>query len=272
MITNYESHLKDEKKAFEYCNKAFEDYYVRKAPELVIRKKAVRLAKKLKINSCCPYPQLNTPELHICANTLKRKVDLRNNVFYEPNEDGGFNVIKVEQVALNYYLDELGYTGGLHRENDLFNVIFFLLFYEQIFVKDEKINDIYRFDFQKLPLDFGSDSFYESRRDHFQRRFHFIGELSNEMLADLIESEYEKYQNLKMVIKKDSIHLRHLKEIALCVNMSALMNVCRRLAEDHRFTRSGFPDLIVWNIDQRKIKAVEVKGEFQDFYYFELRN
>jgi len=125
LITNCESHLKDEKKAYEYCIKAFEDYCVRKAQELIIHKKAIRLAKKLKIESVRPYPQLNTPEVQIYANTIKRKVDVRNNIFYELDNDGGFNVIKVEQVALNYYLDELGYTFGLHSENHLFNIFFF---------------------------------------------------------------------------------------------------------------------------------------------------
>lgn len=27
-----------------------------------------------------------------------------------------------------------------------------------------------------------------------------------------------------------------------------------------RFTRSGFPDLLVWNKESKRIKAVEVKG------------
>ena len=263
LITNCESHLKDEKKAYDYCTQAFEDYYVRNALELNIRRKAIRLAKKLKIKpNPHSLPNYNVPEVQMTANTIKRKVDLRNNIFYELNDQGGFTVLKVEQVALNYYIDQLGFTNGLHSENHLFNIFFYLLFYDQIFIKDNSIKDIYRYDFQKLPLDFGSDSFYESRSVHFQRRFDYLASLSNDAFYDLIEREYEKYKCLKTMINLDSIQLNYLKEIVQCINIDSLLKVCRRLAEDHRFTRSGFPDLIVWNCEKKEIKAVEVKGWF----------
>lgn len=261
LVTNCESHLKDEQKAYDYCTQAFEDFYVRKAPELNLCKKAVRLAKKLKLETFRPLPVLNIPERQFFANTVKRKVDLRNNVFYELNDQGGFDVLRVENVALNYYVDELGFKKGLHSENELFNVLFFLMFFEQIFVQDAQIKDIFRFAFQRLPLDFGSDSFYESRAAHFERRFDHLAELSNERIFELIEQEYEKYKSLQTIISLESIDLNDLKEIILCIDIGSLLKVCRRLAEDHRFTRSGFPDLIVWNCDEKKIKAVEVKGE-----------
>lgn len=260
LITNCEFHLKDEKKAYEYCLQAFEDYYVREALELIIHKKSIRLAKKLKIESFRPLPVLNIPEIEIFANTVKRKVDLRNNVFYEPNDQGGFTVLRVEIVALNHYKDELNFTNGLHSENELFNILFFLLFYDIIFIQNDQIRDIYRFDFQKLPLDFGSDSFYANRKDNFQKRFNYLNDFTNENLFELIEQNYERYKNQKTIINLDSIELNHLKEIILCININSLLMICRRLAEDHRFTRSGFPDLIVWNLDEKKIKAVEVKG------------
>ena len=36
--------------------------------------------------------------------------------------------------------------------------------------------------------------------------------------------------------------------------------ICERLAKDHRFTRSGFPDLIMWNPVEKISRIVEVKG------------
>lgn len=261
LVTNCESHLKDEQKAYDYCTQAFEDFYVRKAPELNLCKKAVRLAKKLKLETFRPLPVLNIPETHFFANTVKRKVDLRNNVFYELNDQGGFDVLRVENVALNYYVDELGFKKGLHSENELFNVLFFLMFYEQIFVQDPQITDIFRFPLQRLPLDFGSESFYTSRAEHFKKRFDHLAELSNESVFELIDQEYEKYKSLQTIINLESIDLNDLKEIILCIDIGSLLKICRRLAEDHRFTRSGFPDLIVWNLEEKKIKAVEVKGE-----------
>lgn len=39
-----------------------------------------------------------------------------------------------------------------------------------------------------------------------------------------------------------------------------ISKICERLVKDFRVTRSGFPDLIIWNEDSKCIKAVEVKG------------
>ena len=36
--------------------------------------------------------------------------------------------------------------------------------------------------------------------------------------------------------------------------------IFKRLSECYRFNRSGFPDLLLWNLEKKIIKAVEVKG------------
>ena len=48
--------------------------------------------------------------------------------------------------------------------------------------------------------------------------------------------------------------------LILSLGVPVVAKICHRLAKDHRFTRSGFPDLIVWNPDKRISKIVEVKG------------
>ena len=44
------------------------------------------------------------------------------------------------------------------------------------------------------------------------------------------------------------------------LGLNATAAICERLAKDHRFTRSGFPDLIMWNPTQQISRIVEVKG------------
>ena len=51
-----------------------------------------------------------------------------------------------------------------------------------------------------------------------------------------------------------------LKEIAALFGSSAITDICQRLIQDFRHTRSGFPDLIVWNNSTKKVKVIEVKG------------
>ena len=56
------------------------------------------------------------------------------------------------------------------------------------------------------------------------------------------------------------IELEHLKEIAVCIGMKPLTAIFRRLLSNFRFNRSGFPDLIMWDVRKRKALLVEVKG------------
>ena len=35
------------------------------------------------------------------------------------------------------------------------------------------------------------------------------------------------------------------------LGLGVVAAICERLAKDHRFTRSGFPDLIVWNSEEK---------------------
>lgn len=103
LITNYESHLKDEKKAYEYCLQAYSDFYIREAMKLKIIKKIIRLAKKLKLTDYPQLPNLNIPECIIYADTIKRKIDCRNNIFYEPNNEGGFTCLKGNEIYLKIF-------------------------------------------------------------------------------------------------------------------------------------------------------------------------
>ncbi|XP_071533809.1 uncharacterized protein [Panulirus ornatus] len=44
------------------------------------------------------------------------------------------------------------------------------------------------------------------------------------------------------------------------MGLPVLAAICERLAKDHRFTCSGFPDLIVWDLNTKRCRIVEVKG------------
>lgn len=44
------------------------------------------------------------------------------------------------------------------------------------------------------------------------------------------------------------------------MKLGPLSLICKRMIKDYRFTRSGFPDLLLWNTYAKSIKAVEVKG------------
>lgn len=46
----------------------------------------------------------------------------------------------------------------------------------------------------------------------------------------------------------------------MCCPGKLLIEIFKRFSTDNRHTRSGFPDLVVWNSETFKMAVVEVKG------------
>ena len=47
----------------------------------------------------------------------------------------------------------------------------------------------------------------------------------------------------------------HLSGLALCLTRAQLRGVLERLVKRHRHTRSGFPDLTMWNPKRKTVKV-----------------
>lgn len=60
----------------------------------------------------------------------------------------------------------------MHAENSLGKTLFALLFWEIIF--DESVPHVFQTPFQRCPLDFGSQSFYRSRKEKFDAKLEEI--------------------------------------------------------------------------------------------------
>ena len=52
----------------------------------------------------------------------------------------------------------------------------------------------------------------------------------------------------------------HFFGLVSCFTPRQLHGVCERLVKHHRHTRSGFPDLTVWDPAAKRVAFVEVKG------------
>lgn len=50
----------------------------------------------------------------------------------------------------------------------------------------------------------------------------------------------------------------HLAGLALCFTRAQLRGILERLVKRHRHTRSGFPDLTMWNPEKKVVKVREV--------------
>ena len=113
---------------------------------------------------------------------------------------------------------------------------------------------------QKLPLDFVSERFCTERKEAIEERLQLISTASLPELYQMMDNVWSTQMGCLSIISWDSCDLSQLKEIVCCMGNGPLVAICDRLLRHFRFTRSGFPDLLVWDISSRKIKAIEVKG------------
>ncbi|CAG9787018.1 unnamed protein product [Diatraea saccharalis] len=57
-------------------------------------------------------------------------------------------------------------------------------------------------------------------------------------------------------LSRDSVQWSDLCDVSRCLGARSLSALCRRFAQDYRYTTAGFPDLTLWNI-----RFVEVKSD-----------
>ena len=46
-----------------------------------------------------------------------------------------------------------------------------------------------------------------------------------------------------------------VQNLAVCVGGERLGRLLAHLMDDYRFRRSGFPDLTLWNVDEKRVKV-----------------
>jgi hypothetical protein len=142
-----------------------------------------------------------------------------------------------------------------YLENTLFNALFGLAFWEQIF---QAIPGAFVNPFQLAPLDMYSPEFYHRRREVIDERMEElerVDDLSGELLKCF--QCYRGYSN-------SWVNWRAIDEqmLALALNhipRQQLLAIWRRILFDPRANRSGFPDLLALD-PQRGYLLVEVKG------------
>lgn len=264
LVIDLESHLKKPHEAYKVIEQGLEDKHVKFQFRLTLYNRGKKLHSKLRkkrsdiVEVDCPDMQFaKCPEKVIEAPTLHKPMAGRKTVFTATNAKGETSVLPVEEIALLYY-KKRGFTDGLHTESQVYHVLLHLLLWDIVF--DDKIEDAFRTPHQTLPLDFSTEQFYERRKDAIDKRMDQIRQLSDEQLTQELEDKWIEHIGTMCLINWNSVELKHIQEIAVCIGNRALTAICERLIKNFRFTRSGMPDLIVWNALEKTVKAVEVKG------------
>lgn len=165
----------------------------------------------------------------------------------------------VEDVALHYYQKQ-GFPNGLHCEGALPITLFCTLFWHELY--DVHVPGAFSSPYQEAPSDLFTGEFYENRKEEIDKKLQFIGNLSSELLSSFVQEKFagfERYQSIMSSnpIKSDSLQL---KQIVHCLGTQGVIGICKRLIDNFKLWKAGFPDLIVWNYDTKRHKIVEVKG------------
>ncbi|MEY3038087.1 MAG: hypothetical protein RL143_654 [Pseudomonadota bacterium] len=140
-------------------------------------------------------------------------------------------------------------------ENCLINSMFGLLFWEVLYAP---IPGAFFHPFQAQPADLYRSNFKELRADLIQECFN---RLDNGDYKSAISDRYQEKYGITNSFIHWGVVSNELLEMALeFIPAQHLKKIFERLLSDLRNHRSGFPDLIEFNLTERSYRLTEVKG------------
>ncbi|KAL1238922.1 Fanconi-associated nuclease [Trichinella spiralis] len=232
-ILNYGRHLKMPKKAYELALDVIQDdtfdYYFR-------QRIYDRVLQMNLVDEDCE-------EHHICATFIKI--------------DG---CPGVEAVALNYYYQKENFSKGLHSEGSIWLSLFGLLCWNEIY--DSTVEDVWISRYQTYPLDlYAGEMFWINRQKTFEKKFEALQCLSVQDIQSMLRASWREHEGINSIVKWDAFESSEMfEEMLSCMDGHMLVKLFGRLASNFKRHSSGFPDLVVWNVQSRDIKVAEVKG------------
>ncbi|XP_055351205.1 fanconi-associated nuclease 1-like [Paramacrobiotus metropolitanus] len=198
----------------------------------------------------------HAPASIVCGKRCATENKMGKSVFI--GAEDGVVVGSVEELALSHYRKN-GYPEGVHVEGSIIASLYGLLFWDVIYA--EGIPNVFRSKFQVSPLDLGCPSFFTSRQANIQRRHESISSSSLENVITSISEIWHKHHEIQSVVQWDILaSLDCLISFVQCFRPNQLAEICQRFASDYGAVRAGFPDLTIWNPEDKLVKFVEVKG------------
>lgn len=269
LALNLDQHLKQPEKSMSVILRALEDEYVRYGHRLNLHNRAKRLSDSLtqkyqfKFNDEYKMNIREIPQHVIKGRLLPRTLPGRTHLFISSASsdslcEGDIEVIGVEELVLEYYSNE-GFIHGIHGEGSTFISLFCLYFWDEIYECD--IPDAFLCQHQTFPLDLNSDAFFKNRKLEIEKCLRKLRDSSIEELVNFGKVYWEKHKNKTCLIQWEKfINWEQMESLIRCLGNNLLVGICKRLAENFRYCRSGAPDLVIWNPNKSAVKFVEVKG------------
>ncbi|PIC33671.1 hypothetical protein B9Z55_013567 [Caenorhabditis nigoni] len=263
MLLNLDSHLKEKTECAKMIQIALADSSILEKELLSIQDRALKL-KEMPPDFRPPL-NIGTPMKRvITARTISKSLgDGRVNRFVFRDEEKEEDVeCSVEEAARRWYIENDEFTIGVHDEGATWHTLFGLLFYDIIFCTDANMASVWHSEVQDCPSDL-SNTLYLKRKEKFEERFEWLKDADQETIEDNIRRIWEMKQNetnRECSWKHFQSGIEDCVGLFQCIPRPALLSIFRRLAENYRNSRSGFPDLTLWNPQKKTVAVIEVKG------------
>ena len=266
LILDYERYIKDFDKTYLFTVEALKDPYLRTGHRLNILQRHNRLDKSPKVKSSIKGMLIKSFKEEITEpneETIRTKIFLESSaknraVFLSQAIGDNYNLSNVEQHVITHY-QTLGFPSGKHGEGSSVTTLFYLLFWDIIFMD---VTDAFQSEFQNSPLDMFHDNFFLNREDALNERLNFVYHASEDNIRAFIEQIWKQNHGTYSDGLNWELFQNEMEagDLAVCIGNKVLGGICELFCKDLRRRKGGFPDLIVWNAEKKTCKIIEVKG------------
>lgn len=165
--------------------------------------------------------------------------------------------MSVEETVIDHY-QSFGFQNGVHDEGSTISSLCLLSLWNIIYNASKPF--VFQSPYQDRPLDWGSKFFYESRKESIEARFSYLLSQDVETVAGELNELRLNYKHTTCLVNWDRLENLNLQTFLDCVTLPTFVAISRRLLQDWKSHRCGFPDLILWCTSQKKCLFIEVKS------------
>lgn len=241
----------------------------------------IRVLAKLKqteeaIQRCLELKEMtaHAEEYYFAIDFSNRLLDKKSKKSTTEKQNAGRSVTigdehkyRVEMGALEHLTLE-GWNG-LFSENLLWNSLFGLLFWEEIFDDQQ---DAFHHPFQFSPSDWRSEDFYLKRKEAIDTKLELVD--SPSAFSQHLETVFHnKYSISNPLIFWYEELLEHLLLFTDYLTSDQMKRILTEMARNPKSNTKGFPDLYVWKTDDYRfieIKSPNDKLSAQQLYWLDL--
>lgn len=232
--------------------------HLQERAEMVFKLKQNGLPQKYKdqLQKVMDPPKASPDAVVVNARALSSSKPGLKKVYVRDTDDGR-EFMSVEETVIAHY-KSLGFLCGIHDEGSTISSLCLLSLWDHIY--DETVPSVFQSPFQDRPLDWGSKSFYESRKNKMEAHFSELLCTDVMSVASKLNELKHKYGHITSVINWERLERLDILTFLQCISIPVFVAVARRFVEDWKSHRSGFPDLVIWSPPQKKCLFIEVKS------------